>query len=136
MHVFVFVEMAEKSLIVTYLLWLFLGWLGVHHFYLRRDRHAFVWLWTLGGCCGIGWFLELFRLHSYVELANGYGYETKYQTEQIRQRQSPEFAWKRFLGELCFSTLLGLLCAAAIPEELMLNWRLIVAISSFFIAVG
>ena len=127
-------EMSDKSLVVTYLLWLTLGWFGVHHFYLGRDRHAFVWLWTLGGCCGIGWILELFHLHSYVELSNGY--ETKRQAVLIGKRQAPEFAWKRFAGELSFSVLLGFISAAAVPEELQVNWRLLAAISCFFASIG
>ena len=60
-----------KRLSIAYILWLFLGWLGVHHFYLKRDRHAFVWFCSLGGFFGCGWFRDLWKLPSYVRDANG-----------------------------------------------------------------
>lgn len=59
----------KKSVIVAYILWLFGGLFGVHHFYLRRDRHAFVWWTTLGGF-GIGWLGEVLRIPRYVRDAN------------------------------------------------------------------
>lgn len=59
----------EKSVLVAYILWLFGGIFGVHHFYLRRDRHAFVWWTTLGGF-GVGWLNEILRIPRYVREAN------------------------------------------------------------------
>lgn len=59
----------DKSLLVTFILWLFGGVFGLHHFYLRRDRHAFVWWSTLGGY-GLGWIGDLFKLNTYVKDAN------------------------------------------------------------------
>ena len=59
-----------KSLKVAYGLWFLFGWLGVHHFYLRRDRHAFFTFVTLGGVFGIGWFRDLFNLPRYVDDVN------------------------------------------------------------------
>lgn len=59
----------QKSTILAYVFWLFGGIFGVHHFYLRRDRHAFVWWTTLGGF-GIGWFGEIFRIPRYVRDSN------------------------------------------------------------------
>lgn len=38
----------EKSIFIAYVLWLFGGIFGLHHIYLRNDRHAFVWWCTLG----------------------------------------------------------------------------------------
>ena len=46
----------QKSLFITYLLWLIGGWIGLHHFYLRRDKQAFLWWSTLGGVCLLGKF--------------------------------------------------------------------------------
>lgn len=60
---------SEKSVIVAYIFWIFGGIFGLHHFYLRRDRHAFVWWSTLGGF-GIGWLGEVFRIPRYVRDAN------------------------------------------------------------------
>lgn len=59
-----------KSSLVAYILWLFLGFLGVHHFYLKRDRHAFVCWATFGGLFGIGWLRDFFHLSTYVDEAN------------------------------------------------------------------
>lgn len=59
----------KKSVLVAYVLWLFGGIFGVHHFYLRRDKHAFVWWSTLGGF-GIGWLGEVLRIPRYVRDAN------------------------------------------------------------------
>ena len=59
-----------KNLFVAYLLWFLLGWLGVHHFYLRRNRQAFVWWATLGGIFGLGWLRDVVRLPEYVDAAN------------------------------------------------------------------
>ncbi len=39
---------SKKSLLVTYWLWLVGGLLGLHHVYLGRHRHAFVWWCLLG----------------------------------------------------------------------------------------
>jgi len=100
--------MAEKSLLVTYVLWLTLGAFGVHHLYLGRDRHAFVWFWTMGGCCGVGWFMDAWRLPEYVDAANGYSV--------CRHGSRPLFSWKRFMGEIFFSLLLGDLGLHAIPD--------------------
>lgn len=58
------------SQIVAYVLWLFLGIWGVHQFYLRRDRHAFVLWATLGGVCGLGWLRDCWHLPRYVDECN------------------------------------------------------------------
>lgn len=62
-------DSSKKSVIWAYLLWMFGGIFGVHHFYLKRDRHAFVWWTTLGGF-GVGWLGEIFRIPRYVRDAN------------------------------------------------------------------
>ncbi|KAK7483494.1 hypothetical protein BaRGS_00025293, partial [Batillaria attramentaria] len=54
------------SLIVAYVLWLFGGIFGAHHFYLKRDRQAFVWIATLGGVCGLGWLRDIWHIPRYV----------------------------------------------------------------------
>ena len=58
------------SLCVTYLLWLLGGWLGLHHFYLGRDKQALVWWCLPGGYFGLGWFRDLWRIPEYVREAN------------------------------------------------------------------
>lgn len=60
-----------KSVLLAYVLWLFLGWLGIHKFYLRQPIWGLIYLflgglgWTLAGV-GIGilflipWMLLMF----------------------------------------------------------------------------
>lgn len=109
------------STVVTYVLWLTLGWLGVHHFYIRRDRHAFVWLWTLGGGCGVGWLMEIFRLPEYVQTANMEALHASGQREFFAGGQGrirPRIAAKRFIGMFVFSMWMGCLVMTSIPEEI------------------
>ena len=47
-------QIGETSKLVAYLLWFFLGWAGIHHFYLRRYRQGVLWLTSFGGLFGIG----------------------------------------------------------------------------------
>ena len=61
---------AKKSLFVTYFLWLFGGFFGLHHFYLGRDAQAFLYWCTLGGYLGCGWIRDLFYIRRYVGEAN------------------------------------------------------------------
>lgn len=128
--------MGEKSLLPTAILWLVFGWLGAHHFYLGRDRHAFVWLWTIGGCFGIGWLAEIVRLQSYVDLANCCGSDYQRQLLGIKNNRKPEFSMKRFAGELIFGMLLGFLSATGVPLSLDLDWRIVAALSCVFVAAG
>lgn len=59
-----------KSLTITYLLWLIGGVAGLHHYYLGRDLHGFLWLCTLGGYFGFGWLRDVFHISEYVAEAN------------------------------------------------------------------
>jgi len=121
--------MAEKSMLVTYLLWMMFGWSGAHHFYLRRYRHGFVWLWTLGGCCGLGWLLEFWRLPCYIDIANN--------IEKLRrQKAGVSFSWKRFTGALVFSMLLGVLSVSAVPNNILTFCPLLASVAALFIAAG
>lgn len=60
---------SKKSVLIAYICWLFGGIFGLHHFYLGRDRHAFVWWSTLGGFI-VGWLGEIFTIPRYVRDAN------------------------------------------------------------------
>jgi len=122
--------MAKKSELVTYLLWMTLGWFGIHHLYLRRYRHGFVWLWTLGGCFGLGWLLEFGRLSSYVATANsrlGFTHQRK---------ADVSFSWKRFAGQLVFSMVLGVLSVSAVPKHILAWCPMLSSVAVVFIAVG
>lgn len=60
-----------KSKGTAYLLWLIsiFGWLGFHHFYLRKIGKGIIWILT-GGIFGIGSLIDLFTLGSSVEQHN------------------------------------------------------------------
>ncbi|XP_013397686.1 dnaJ homolog subfamily C member 22-like [Lingula anatina] len=106
-----------KSLLVAYVLWFIGGWQGLHHIYLRRDRHAFVWICTLGGIFGLGWLRDMCRLPDYVSEANEDREYCEELKEKMRRRSTPKFNNVRFAGELCMGLLLGYLTYSAVPEE-------------------
>ncbi|HEY3242135.1 MAG TPA: NINE protein [Phycisphaerae bacterium] len=58
-----------KSIGVAYVLWFFLGVLGIHRFYLNRVGTGVLWLLT-GGLLGIGWLVDLFLIPGMVRQAN------------------------------------------------------------------
>lgn len=74
-----------KSVLLAYVLWLFLGWLGIHKFYLRQPVWGLIYLflgglgWTLAGV-GVGilflipWmllmFLDIFTMPFRTALVN------------------------------------------------------------------
>jgi DnaJ family protein C protein 22 len=109
-----------KSLLLTYILWLFGGWFGLHHLYLNRDRHAFTSLITFGLYFGIGWFRELWRIPEYVRDANE---EEEYMIELNKQmrspgQSSPPVSWARSCGSIIVADVLGYLVIAAIPDQI------------------
>lgn len=107
----------KKSLLVTYILWLVWGWLGVHHLYLCRDIQAFVWWSTIGGFFGLGWFRDLWRIPEYVDDANEDIYYMQDLKKKIRLRKEPPFSVSRFAGQMLVGYFYGLLVRLAIPEE-------------------
>lgn len=59
----------RRSLLMAYLLWFFLGLLGIHRFYLGRPISGVIWLLT-GGLLGVGWFFDLFWTYVMVSDEN------------------------------------------------------------------
>lgn len=57
------------TLCSAYALWFFLGFFGVHRFYLGRPVSGVVWLLT-GGLFGIGWVIDFFLIPEFVEEHN------------------------------------------------------------------
>ncbi|KAG5680456.1 hypothetical protein PVAND_009964 [Polypedilum vanderplanki] len=128
----------QKSLFITYILWLFGGFFGAHHLYLHRDRHAFVWWCTLGGYFGIGWLFEIFKIPEYVRDANE---DPRFIAEfihKLRTQTKPEFSTIRFLGQIIMSYLFGQLVMIAVPEDVLFgfDWRFLLWTVPFFSALG
>lgn len=106
-----------KSLCVTYLLWLTLGALGAHHFYLGRDRQAFVWWMTLGGYFGLGLIRDIWRIPYYVKYANEDPETIDELKEKIRRHAKPPSSTIRSVGQMIVSDALGYMILYAIPTE-------------------
>jgi len=58
-----------KSKCVAYLLWLFLGLLGAHKFYLGKIGMGILYIFTFG-ILGIGLLIDLFTLGNQVDIYN------------------------------------------------------------------
>jgi hypothetical protein len=58
-----------KSKTTAYLLWLFLGLLGAHKFYLKKTGMGILYLFT-AGLFFIGWIIDLFTLGRQVDQHN------------------------------------------------------------------
>jgi DNA-directed RNA polymerase subunit RPC12/RpoP len=58
-----------RSTGIAYLLWFFLGYLGVHRFYCGRVWSGVLWFLTLG-LFGIGWIIDAFLIPGMVEESN------------------------------------------------------------------
>ena len=65
----VVIQPEKKSIVEAYLLWLLLGFLGGHHFYLKRTEWGILYLLT-GGLVGCGWLIDMFRLPYLVSQVN------------------------------------------------------------------
>lgn len=58
-----------KSKGIAYFLWFFLGWAGIHRFYVGKVVTGLLYLFTFG-LLGFGWFIDLFLLSGYVDMYN------------------------------------------------------------------
>lgn len=59
----------KKRVSTSYVLWLFAGSLGVHHFYLGRILHGLLAAWTFN-LLGLGWFVDAALIPWYVRCFN------------------------------------------------------------------
>ena len=62
-----------KSLAVAYVLWFFLGVIGIHHFYLGKTLRGVAYLFTMAWFT-IGWWIDLFTLPAQVAQVNAQRY--------------------------------------------------------------
>ena len=106
-----------KSLCVAYLFWLLGGLFGLHHLYLRRDGHAFIYYITCGAYFGMAWLRDLWKLPEYVKDANE---DPEYMKDlRILMRKSPQppTSWVRSAGYIIVADILGYGVLGAIPSE-------------------
>lgn len=59
----------RKSLLLAYVLWFFLGVLGIHQFYLGKVGRGLLYLFT-AGILGIGVIIDLFTLPAQTRAVN------------------------------------------------------------------
>lgn len=129
---------AQKSVILAYGCWLFGGFFGLHHMYLHRDRHAFVFCCTLGGYFGLAWLYDLFKIPEYVRDCNeDPAFVDKYK-ETLRRYKKPEYSSKRFLAAIMVAFLFGQVFLLAIPEDVFggIDWTFLHWGTPLFIALG
>ena len=122
-----------KSLLMSYTLLIFGGIVGLHHFYLGRDRHAFLYWSTLGGLLGLGCLRDFWRLPSYVQDANVDNYikvSKSNRNKQISKR--PPFTFVRLVAQVCIACIYGLIASLVIPSETHIHHY----ISLLFMATG
>ncbi|XP_045179372.2 dnaJ homolog subfamily C member 22-like [Mercenaria mercenaria] len=103
------------NLTVTYILWFCGGIFGLHHLYLNRPQHCFIWFVTWGGMV-IGWLSEVTQLKDYVEEANE-GKDYKERMKVIKtHKPKPGFSLVVLGGQLMIGHQLGGLMINAVPE--------------------
>ncbi|XP_076089334.1 dnaJ homolog subfamily C member 22-like [Mytilus galloprovincialis] len=127
------------NLVVAYILWFFGGAWGLHHFYLGRDRHAFIWWSTWAGCFGLGWVRDLWRIPEYVYAANKDPGYLKDLNEKAKRYPIPQFNIVRFAGEVVVGFLFGILIRICIPDdyvELFIGRVLSIIVPPFAVAIG
>lgn len=126
-------------ILIAYIFWLVGGTCGLHHFYLGRDRQAFIWWATFGGCFGLGWFRDLWRIPEYIFAANrDSGYIEDFRHKQ-RRYPRPSFNIVRFLGELILGWSFGVLARLCVPEEHAyegIGWWICVTVPPVAAALG
>lgn len=99
-----------KYCTITFLLWLFGGFFGLHHFYLGRDKHGVLLLTSFGGFV-IGWLRDFWNLGVYTDEAN-----KKY---PVSARRYPKFSSNLHRMVACcgFSIFYRFIVTNAIPDQ-------------------
>ena len=112
------VDNDTKSLFTAYFLWFFFGIFGLHHVYLKRDRHAFVSWMTCGCYFGVGWLRESWRLPEYVSDYNmDTGAYVTFIGSQIAKHKTPPSSFARHFGTIIVADVLGYLVLGALPLD-------------------
>ncbi|KAL4217363.1 TM2 domain [Mactra antiquata] len=100
---------------LTYILWLFGGIFGLHHLYLNRPQHCFIWTVTWGGMF-VGWLGEVALIKHYVDEAN----ESKDFLEKMKvvkiHNPTPGFSIASLGSQFLIGHPLGNLLINAVPQ--------------------
>jgi hypothetical protein len=105
----------QKSNVLAYLLWLFLPSSGLHHFYLGRDVHCFLYAISFG-LFGMGWLRDAWRLPSYVRAASSTPAWVEHQkTERVLYPSPPFWLSARLPACLLFGSSFGAILRCAWP---------------------
>ncbi|MDA8594652.1 NINE protein [Euryarchaeota archaeon] len=64
---------SQPSILVSYLLWLLLGPLGIHHLYMGRGIGIFILAFITGQGCGLWWLIDLLLIPSSCSKVRGNG---------------------------------------------------------------
>lgn len=115
----------DKSLFVAYLCWLVGGFLGLHHFYLRRDKHAFITFATIGGYFGCGVIRDLWRLPEYVRDANNDLYYLEKLYADMKAHKRPPSSIVRQSGLMILGNLFAYLVEYALPADLLEDYGIL-----------
>lgn len=107
------------SLLKTYLFWLFGGFFGLHHFYLGRDKHAFITISLFGGYFGCGVLRDLWRLPEYIRDANNDKNYLDWLHEQMRLYKRPPCSFVRQSASLFVGSVYAHLASHAVPAEIL-----------------
>ncbi|XP_052873028.1 dnaJ homolog subfamily C member 22 isoform X2 [Anopheles cruzii] len=130
-------QRGQKSVFVAYVLWLFGGIFGVHHFYLRQDRRAFLW-WSTLGYFGIGWVAEVLHIPAMVRDANDDPRFVQEFNELLRKNRKPPFSTSRFLLGVMIGYWWGQMIMIAIPQSVFfgVDWGFLHWLIPFAVALG
>lgn len=103
------------NIVVAYILWLFGGIWGAHHWYLGRDNQAFLWATSLGGFT-LGWLRDFFKIPSYLAEEQLDSTTRKIQDTIIKCKPTPPLKWIRTLGQYLFGNYFGYITSGALAS--------------------
>lgn len=128
----------QKSMFIAYVLWLFGGLFGVHHFYLGNDLNAFLWGTTLGGHFGMGWFGDLFEIPEMVRAANEDPAYMERFINMLRTSPKPRFSLSRFVFAILIGQFFAQLFISAIPPDTFggIDWSYLHWLTPFVGSLG
>jgi TctA family transporter len=85
-------EKKKKSMLAAYLLWFFLGFLGIHKFYLKKTGMGVLYIFT-GALVGIGWLIDAFITANQVHKLNeSIAKDTVLEVKMITKKETKDIA--------------------------------------------